>query len=386
MRLAPASGPLKGVRIVELGGIGPAPFCAMLLADMGADVIRIDRITQSDHGFPVDQRFNVMQRGRRSLGLDLKAEGARRIVERLILDADGLIEGFRPGAAERLGLGPDDCHAINARLAYGRMTGYGQTGPLSQAPGHDINYIALSGALHAMGARGGSPAIPLNLVGDFGGGALYLAFGMVCAILEARRSGKGQVVDAAMLDGATSLMTMIYGLVPSGYWTDERGANRLDSGAPWYNVYETKDGRHVALGSNEPRFYRETLRLLGLEGEDLPDQHDKESWPRMKALFAEIFRTRTRDEWCAAAEGRELCLSPVLSLGEAPLHPQQKARNNFVEVDGLLQPAPAPRFSRTPAAVRGGVARPGEHSAEILDELGFSEAERASFRASGAIV
>ncbi len=286
---------------------------------------------------------------------------------------------------ERLGLAPDVCLNLNPRLIYGRMTGWGQSGPLAQATGHDINYLALTGALHAIGPKDGPPAIPLNLIADFGGGAMYLAFGILCAALEAKSSGRGQVVDAAMIDGVTSLMTMVYGLYAAGYWTDERASNRLDSGAPFYNVYETKDGLFVALGSNEARFWRTTLRLLGLREEDLPGQHDKSGWPQLKQTFADIFRTKTRDKWCEVFAGTDACFAPVLSLAEAPQHPHQAARGNFIEVDGILQPAPAPRFSRSTPAVQRPPAQVGEHTDEVLREWGFEEQELAALRDARAI-
>lgn len=364
-------GPLSGLKIVELGGIGPGPFCCMLLADLGADVVRIDRIVPSDSGVPMEPRFNLLHRGRRSVALDLKRSEAVDTVKRMVARADALIEGFRPGVAERLGLGPAECAAVNARLVYGRMTGYGQDGPLAQAPGHDINYIALSGVLHAIGQANSPPVPPLNLVGDMGGGALYLAMGVLAAIIEARTSGLGQVVDAAMTEGSASLMTLMYGLHAGGRWRDERQSNRLDGGAPWYSVYETKDGRYVALGSNEPRFYAETLVLLGLEEADLRGQHDEDGWPEMRQKFAQAFRSRSRDEWCQMAQGREVCLAPVLTLGEAPRHPHNVARAAFVDVDGVVQPAPAPRFSRTPGAVLRGPCEVGQHSREVLAEWGL---------------
>ncbi|MDN7907446.1 CaiB/BaiF CoA-transferase family protein [Burkholderia diffusa] len=380
-----AKGPLAGIRIVELGGVGPVPFCCMLLSDLGADVIRIDRPPGYDGGQPGDPRFNLLNRGRRSAAFDLKKPEAAGAVLRLIARADVLVEGFRPGVAEKLGLGPDACLAANPALVYGRMTGWGQDGPLAHAPGHDINYISLSGVLHAVGAAGGPPVIPLNLAGDFGGGSLYLALGVVSALLESRRSGKGQVVDAAMVDGSASLMTLFYGMFASGYWKDERGSNRLDSGAPWYNVYETKDGRWISVGSNEARFWRNTLALLGLSEGDMPDQHDRARWPEIHVKFAAIFRTRTRDEWCALAEGREVCIAPVMSLTEAPTHPHLRARQTFVERDGVVQPAPAPRFSRTPGAIQSSPARPGEHTDAVLADWGFTPAELATLRETGAI-
>ncbi len=380
-----AKGPLTGIRILELGGIGPGPFAAMLLADMGAEVLRIDRIVPSDSGVNMDEKFNLLQRSRRSVAMDLKRPEAVAAVLKLVVNADALIEGFRPGVTERMGLGPDDCLAVNPRLVYGRMTGWGQDGPLAQAPGHDMNYIALTGALHSIGERGGRPVPPLNLAGDFGGGSLYLALGIVSAILECKTSSMGQVVDAAMVDGSASLMTLIYGMRAAGKWTDERGTNRLDSGAPWYSVYECKDGKFVALASNEPRFYQVTLELMGLADRDLPKQHDQESWPRMKELFAGIFKTKARDDWCALMAGKEVCFAPILSMGEAPDHPHLKARATFVEVDGVVQPAPAPRFGRTPGAIQGPAARVGQHTDEALADWGFTDDQREALRSARAI-
>ncbi|WP_439943936.1 CaiB/BaiF CoA transferase family protein [Streptomyces sp. BBFR115] len=380
------SGPLAGVRIVELGGVGPTPFCCMLLSDLGADIVRIDRPPGYDGGAPVEPRFNLLNRGRRSAALDLKNGAAVEAVLRLVRDADAVIEGFRPGVAEKLGLGPDECRAANPRLVYGRMTGWGQNGPLAQAPGHDVNYVSLTGVLHSVGRAGGPPVIPLNLAGDFGGGSLYLALGVVSALLESRTSGRGQVIDAAMVDGSASLMTLFYGLHAAGYWNDERGTNRLDSGAPWYDVYETKDGRWLSVGSNEARFWRNTLRLLGLREEDMPDQHDRTRWPEMRTTLTEVLRTRTRDEWCALAEGQEVCIAPVLSLTEAPGHPHLRERGTFTEVEGVIQPAPAPRFSRTPGAIQGPPAEPGQHTDEVLGDWGFTAEELSALRAAGAIV
>jgi alpha-methylacyl-CoA racemase len=377
-------GPLAGVRIVELGSIGPGPFCCMLLADLGADVIRIDRPPGHDGGAPIAARFDLLNRSRRSAMMDLKKPEAVAAVLRMVRDADVLIEGFRPGVAERLGLGPQACHAVNPRLVYGRMTGWGQEGPLADEPGHDINYIALTGVLHCVGRAGEPPAIPLNLAGDFGGGSLYLALGVVSAILEARGSGRGQVVDAAMVDGSASLMTLIYGMHAAGYWRDERGTNRLDSGAPWYNVYETRDGRHVGIAANEARFYRNALRLLGLVDVDPDRQHDPSTWPVMKERFAAAFRTRSRDEWAALAAGTESCITPVLSLAEAPAHAHLQARRTFVEVDGVVQPAPAPRFSRTAARIQRPPPRAGENTDEVLRDWGFSAIEIEALRAAGA--
>lgn len=377
-------GPLAGIRVIEIAGIGPGPFCAMLLADMGADVLRIDRTADSDLGLPRDPRFDLLNRGRRSVALNLKKSEGVAAALRLIGQADALIEGFRPGVMERLGLGPDVCLGRNPKLVYGRMTGWGQDGPLAEAAGHDINYIALTGALHAIGRAGGPPVPPLNLVGDFGGGALYLAFGIACALVEARQSGRGQVVDAAMTDGAASLMTMFYGFRAQGLWQDVRGANLLDSGAPWYDVYETRDGKHVAIGSIEGRFYAELIQRLGLEGEALPKQYDLKHWPELRARFAARFKEKTRDEWCVAMEGSDACFAPVLTLEEAPKHPHNAARGTFVEVDGIVQPAPAPRFSRTPGAIGCPPPKPGEHTDQGLADWGFTAAEIAALKQAGA--
>ncbi|SFP72316.1 CaiB/BaiF CoA transferase family protein [Amycolatopsis rubida] len=374
------SGPLAGVRIVELGGVGPTPFACMLLADLGAEVLRIERPPGYDGGAPIEPRFELMNRGRRGVPLDLKTPDAVAAVLRMVRQADALVEGFRPGVAEKLGLGPGECLAVNPALVYGRMTGWGQDGPLARAAGHDVNYVSLTGVVHSIGEAGGPPVIPLNLAGDFGGGSLYLALGVVSALLESRTSGQGQVVDAAMVDGSASLMTAFYGFRAAGYWTDDRGTNRLDSGAPWYQVYETADGGWISLAANETRFWRNTLRMLGFAEDELPGQHDREHWPEMKKRFAEVFRTKARDEWCALAEGQDVCLAPVLSMAEAPRHPHLRARGTFVEVDGVVQPAPAPRFSRTPGAIQRPPAAPGEHAAEALADWGFSAEESAALR------
>jgi alpha-methylacyl-CoA racemase len=377
-------GPLSGYKIVEMAGIGPAPMCAMLLSDLGAEVILIDRIADSGLGIPVKPKYDLLRRGRPSVALDLKKPEAVNTVLRLVEAADALIEGFRPGVMERLGLGPEVCLARNPRLVYGRMTGWGQEGPLAHASGHDINYIGLAGVLHAIGRKGEAPLPPLNLVGDFGGGALYLAFGVVAALLEREKSGRGQVVDAAMVDGAASLMTLMFGLRAAGRWVERRGENLLDSGAPFYEVYETKDGKYVAVGSLEPKFYRELLRLTGLEKEDLPPQHDAGSWAAMKQRFASIFRTKTREQWCRIMEGSEVCFAPVLSMAEAPDHPHNRHRATFVEQDGVTQPAPAPRFSRTPGAIRRPPSAPGADTVAALRDWGFSAAEVQSLIACGA--
>ena len=378
-------GPLAGVKIIELAGIGPAPFCAMLLSDMGADVLRIDRAADAGLGIAMDPKYSLLNRGRRSVAFDLKKPEAIEAVLKLVEKADALIEGFRPGVTERLGLGPDDCLKRNPRLIYGRMTGWGQEGPLAHAAGHDINYIALSGALHSIGRKGDAPVPPLNLVGDFGGGALYLALGVVAGLLEAQKSGKGQVVDAAMVDGAASLMTAIYGMHGSGFWNNERGDNILDTGAHYYEVYETKDGKHVAIGSIEAKFYAELLRLSGLQGEELPHQQDRKSWPKMKERLKTLFRTKTRDEWCKIMEGSDICFAPVLSMAEAPNHPHMKHRGTFVEENGVTQPGPAPRFSRTPSKIQRPPARPGEHTEEALRDWGFANSDLDQLRKSGAI-
>jgi alpha-methylacyl-CoA racemase len=371
-------GPLQGIRIVEFAGIGPGPFAAMLLSDMGADVLRIDR-----KGGRVPQKFEIYLRGRRSVALDLKRPGAVEAALKLIAKADALIEGFRPGVMERLGLGPDAALARNPKLVYGRMTGWGQAGPLAEAAGHDINYIALSGALHAIGNAGSKPVPPLNLVGDFGGGALYLAFGLVCGLLEAKASGKGQVVDAAMTDGAASLMTMFYGMSAAGFWRDQRGVNMLDSGAHFYDTYETSDGKYISLGSIEPQFYRELKEKAGLDDPAFEAQMDRDGWPALKEKLAAIIKRKARDEWDSILSGSDVCYAPVLSLAEAPKHPHNAARRTFIEMDGVTQPAPAPRFSRTEPEVQWSprpVDNPGSLSA-----WGFSDSEIAALETAGAI-
>ncbi len=378
-------GPLAGVKVVEVAGIGPGPFCAMMLADLGADVVRVDRASGSMVGNPATPPADLLNRGRRSVAVDLKHPDGVATVLDLVERADALIEGFRPGVMERLGLGPDVCTERNARLVYGRMTGWGQDGPYASAAGHDINYIALAGALDPIGRRGGPPVPPLNLVGDFGGGGMLLALGVCAALVEAGRSGQGQVIDAAMVDGSAVLTTMFHSLRAMGIWDDERGTNLLDSGAHFYDAYETADGRYVSIGSIEPQFYAELLRLTGLEGQDLPWQHDKARWPELKERLAAIFATKTRDEWCELMEGTDVCFAPVLSLAEAPEHPHNVARGTFCEVAGIVQPAPAPRFSRTPAEVAGPPPHAGQHTDEVLAEWGVPAERVAERRASGAL-
>jgi alpha-methylacyl-CoA racemase len=378
-------GPLAGYKVIELAGIGPGPLCAMLLSDMGAEVIRVDRVVASDLGVPMLPKFDLLCRGRRSIAIDLrKKEGAETML-RLVEKADALLEGFRPGVTERLGIGPQECLARNPKLVYGRMTGWGQEGPLAQAAGHDINYISLVGALHSIGRAGEAPVPPLNLIGDFGGGGIYLAFGLVCGMLEASKSGKGQVVDAAMVDGAASLMTMFYGLRAMGQWTDRRGENFLDSGAHFYNVYETADGKYISVGSIEAKFYAELLRLTGIEGKELPGQMDRSKWPEMNEVLRGVFKKKTRDEWCKIMEGTDVCFAPVLSMEEAPRHPHNVFRGTFVEIDGVIQPGPAPRFSRTKAEVQGPPAKPGQHTEAVLRDWGFPPAEIAKLRAAGVV-
>ena len=340
-------GPLSGIKAVELAGIGPGPMCAMLLADLGATVLRIDRPEPSDLGLPRELRYDLLLRGRRAVALDLKSPEGKALALRLIERADALIEGFRPGVTERLGLGPDDCLRRNPRLVYGRVTGWGQEGPLAHAAGHDINYISLVGALHAVGRRDQPPTPPLNLIGDFAGGALYLAFGIVCGILEAQRSGQGQVVDAAMVDGAASLMTAFHGMVASGLATHERGTNHLDTGSHFYNVYECSDGLWISVASIEGKFYAELLRRLDIDPATMPPQMDRERWPDAWARLAALFKTKTRGQWCELLEGTDACFAPVLTTDEAAQHPHNKARLTYVEIDGITQPAPAPRFSRS---------------------------------------
>ncbi|MEG3086621.1 CaiB/BaiF CoA transferase family protein [Sphingomonas sp. PB4P5] len=363
--------PLHGIRIVEIAGIGPGPFCGMMLADHGAEVIRIER-----PGDPLNPKDPLL-RSRRTIALDLKNPAAIDAVKRIVATADGLIEGFRPGVMERLGLGPDVLLAANPKLVYGRMTGWGQTGPMAPQPGHDINYIAQSGALHAFGPAGGKPQFPINLVGDFGGGGMMLAFGMLAAILHAQRTGEGQVVDCAMTEGSSVLMSMIWGFRAMGRWSDARGANLLDGGAHFYDSYETADGKYVSIGAIEPQFYAALRRVLALDGDEWAAQFDPRQWPALKARLTDQFKTRTRDAWCAAFAGHEVCFAPILSFDEAVADPHNVARGAFVDAGGVTQPAPAPRYSASPTVAPTMAAGADPH---LLAELGFSDAEIAALR------
>ena len=376
-------GPLSGIRVVELAGIGPSPFAAMLLADLGADVIRIDRPGEPSLPLPLPPEADLLRRGRPSVALDLKHPDGLATALDLVARADVLVEGYRPGVAERLGLGPDVCLARNPALVYGRMTGWGQDGPLAQAAGHDIGYVAITGALHAIGRAGGPPQVPVNLVGDFGGGALYLVVGVLAALLEARVSGRGQVVDAAIVDGTAHISSLVVGLVAAGLWSDHRGTNMLDTGAPFYDVYETSDGGWLAVGPLEPAFYAELLRLLDLTA-GAPDRLDPRQWPALRTLLAATFRTRTRDEWTAVFEGTDACVEPVLSYSEAPRHPHLAARGTYVEHHGVVQPAPAPRFSRTPASLTTPPATPGADTRAALATWGIADVD--ALIASGAAI
>ena len=379
-------GPLESVRVVEIGSLGPGPFCCMMLADMGADVIRVDRVAgEGPVGPGADHAVELLNRGRRSAGVDLKHPDGAGLVLDLVARADVLVEGFRPGVAERLGIGPQQCLARNPRVVYGRMTGYGQDGPRAQTAGHDLNYIAANGVLSMIGRRGQPPTPPLNLVADIGGGGLVLAFGILAALLSREQTGAGQVIDAAMIEGAAVLAAPFYAWAQTGQWSSERGTNMIDSGAPYYDVYQTSDGRWLSVAAVEPRFYRELLDVLGLTGEDLPGQDDRTAWPGLKDRFAAVISTRTRDEWCARAEGRDVCIAPVLDAGELESDPQLHARGSFVRHDGILQPAPAPRFSATPARLSLPPPRPGQHTTDALTDWGISEQRLAALRQNGAV-
>jgi len=377
-------GPLEGKKIIEIAGIGPGPFCAMVLSDLGAEVIRVDRVSAVPNEFPATPGVDLLNRGRKSVAFDLKNQEGVKALLRLVEEADALIEGFRPGVAERLGIGPEECLERNPRLVYGRMTGWGQTGPYSNMAGHDINYIALSGVLGTIGREGEPPVPPVNLVGDFGGGGMLLALGICAAFVEVQTSGKGQVVDAAMTDGSALLATMIHTFLSMGVW-GERGTNMLDTGAPFYDVYECADGEYISLGSIEPQFYAELLRITGLDQEELPKQMDRSQWPKMKLKIAETIRSKTRDQWVELMEGTDVCFAPVLSPSEAFSHPHNVERETFVEVAGIKQPAPAPRFSRTPGVIDGPPPHPGEHTEEVLSSWGFSENEIQNLRNIDAV-
>ena len=373
------AGPLAGLRVVELAGIGPGPFAAMLLADLGAEVIRIDRPGETARLAP---ERDATRRGRRSLTLDLKCAAAVAVLLRLVETADALIEGFRPGVAERLGFGPEICLARNPRLVYGRMTGFGQSGPLAEAAGHDLNYIALAGVAHGIGRAEAPPVPPLNLVGDYGGGAMFLVVGVLAALLERTRSGSGQVVDAAMAEGAALLMTPFYALHAAGLWQDRRGANLLDGGAPFYDTYATADGKYLSIAALEPKFFAELARRIGLDDAFVKGQYDQALWPALRAALTAIIATRSRGAWAEILEGTDACALGVLSLAEAPLHPHNRARGSFIEINGVTQPAPAPRFSRTPPAPPRPPTPPAAESATILAELGL---DAEALRASGAL-
>jgi alpha-methylacyl-CoA racemase len=381
------SGPLTGVRVVELAGIGPGPFAAMMLADMGATVTRVDRIPDLSPSAAraLLRNDSYVDRGRRSIAINTKDPRGVETVLRLVERSDILIEGFRPGVTEKLGLGPADCQARNPRLVYGRMTGWGQTGPLAQAAGHDLNYIALTGALHAMGPKDRPPAPPLNLVGDYGGGGMLLALGVVAALFEARQSGRGQVVDAAMTDGTALLMAAQYGMLAKGAWRDQRESNFLDGAAPFYGSYECADGRYVAIGPIEPQFYRELLQKCGVDDPQFALQWERAEWPALRAKLAALFRTRSRDQWCALLEGSDACFAPVLSMAEAPQHPHNVARATFVAAKGGMQPAPAPRFDRTPSELPPPAPAIGADSVALLGELGLGDREITALIEAGVV-
>lgn len=378
------SGPLHGTKIIEIAGIGPGPFAAMMLADMGAEVVRVDRAQSVTGDFSRDN-LEILNRGRRSIGVDLKQPDGVETAMRLVEQADALIEGFRPGVAERLGIGPEECLARNPKLVYGRMTGWGQDGPMAHAAGHDINYIALAGALGHMGRAGSKPTPPINLVGDFGGGGMLMAFGVACGLVESARSGEGQVIDAAMVDGSASLMAMMWGFRALGFW-GEFGTNVLDTGAPFYDTYETADGNYISVGALEPQFYAELIDRLGLTDDvDLARQMDGSDWPDLRERFTALFKTKSRDEWCEVLEHTDACFAPVLTMDDAMSHPHIRARETIVNEYGLDQPAPAPRFSRTPGAIQRPPAWPGEHTDEVLGEWGFAADEITALRDAGAV-
>ena len=376
-------GPLKGMKVVEIGSIGPGPFCAQMLSDMGADTIRIDRKGNGDG--PFGDKYNVMHRGRRSVAVDLKNPQGVETVLKLIEKADALVEGFRPGVTEKLGIGPVVSLRRNQKLIYGRMTGWGQDGPLAETAGHDINYISLSGALHTIGSKDQPPVPPLNLVGDFGGGGMLLAFGIMCGIFEAQKSGRGQVIDASMVEGSAVMMNMFMGLKAAGIWSEKRESNFLDGGAHFYGCYETADGKWVSIGSIEPQFYALLLKHAEITDPDFNNQMDMQQWPALKDKLTTLFKSKTRDEWCTIMEGTDICFAPVLSMSEAAKHPHNVARNTFIEVDGVMQAAPAPRFSRTKPGIPDPPPAPGERGQLALRDWGFSEEEIESLQTSDII-
>jgi len=374
-------GPLTGIRVVEMAGIGPGPFTAMMLSDLGAEVIRVDRLSHKGTG----HRANVLNRGRKSIAVDLKNPRGVETTLRLIEQADVVLEGFRPGVMERLGLGPEECLSVNPRLIFGRMTGWGQTGPLSQAAGHDINYISIAGALGAMGYADRPPAPPLNLVGDFGGGAMYLLTGILAALVERATSGQGQIIDAAMTDGTASLLSPFFGLMAMNMWTTDRFSNRLDGGAFYYGSYECSDGKYISIGSLEPQFYALLLEKAEITDPEFQEQLDEAAWPAKREKLNQLFKTRTRQQWCDIMEGTDVCFAPVLDLKEAPTHPHNIDRKTFVELEDVVQPAPAPRFSRTQGEIQGPAAMTGEHTREVLSAWNFTDQEIGELQASGAI-
>ena len=378
-------GPLNGIRLIEFAGIGPGPFCGMMLSDMGAEVISIERANPDAFRAKGDPAYNPLGRGRRSIALDLKQSEGVDVALRLVEHADAAFEGFRPGVMERLGRGPDICLEINPTLVYGRMTGWGQEGPYSQMAGHDINYISLAGVLAPITRGGGTPVPPLNLVGDFGGGGMLLALGLVAGLLETRSSGKGQIIDAAMVDGASILGTAVHGSLASGSWSPDHASNVLDTGAHFYDAYETADGKYISFGSIEPQFYAELLELTGLKNMLSNEQHNREAWPEMKEQVDALIKTKTRTEWESLLDGSDVCFAPVLEPNEAPKHPHAKHRNAFVEIAGVVQPAPAPRFSRTESTIQGPPVHAGEHSIDLLKEFGFSTEEVDSLTSSGVV-
>jgi len=375
-------GPLSGTKIIEVGGIGPGPFCGMMLSDMGADIVRVER----KGGLSLsDPKYDLLTRNRKSISINLRTPQGVDTLLKMLEQVDALQEGFRPGVMEKLGIGPDICLKRNPRLVYGRMTGWGQEGPLARAAGHDINYIALSGALHTIGREGQKPVPPLNLVGDFGGGGMLLAFGMVCALYEARKSGQGQVVDAAMTDGSATLMTMIHGLKAAGIWTDKPGTNLLDTGAHFYDTYETADDKFIAIGAIEPQFYALLLKLAEIDDPDFQNQLDHSRWPQLKEKLSLVFKTKTREQWCEIMEGSDICFAPVLSMTEAPDHPHNQHRKTFIDHNGVIQPAPAPRFSRTVPEIKSPPPTPGQDTESVLSEFGFTHQEIESLKTSATI-